>query len=282
MGYYALFPGIKVIAPWRDPEFYNRFPGRSALLEYAKKKSIPVSQTPSKPWSTDENLYHISYEAGILEDPSVTPPKDMWKLTVDPQDAPDTGDLIQIEFKNGVPVAVTLDGRTVTDPLDSFLLLNSLGRKHGIGRIDIVENRFIGIKSRGCYETPGGTILRAAHVDLEGLVLDREVRRLRDEFSQKLSEILYNGFWFSAEREFIMAAVENSQKAVQGTVSLLLYKGNVIIKSRSSPLSLYDEKIASMDEAGGFNPSDSNGFIKIQSIRLMAYMAQKSILADKF
>ena len=278
MGYYALFPGIKVIAPWRDPEFYNRFPGRSALLEYAKERSIPVSQTPSKPWSTDENLYHISYEAGILEDPSVTPPKDMWKLTVDPQDAPETGDMIQIEFKSGIPVAVSFDGKTVTDPLDSFLLLNALGRKHGIGRIDIVENRFIGIKSRGCYETPGGTILRAAHVDLEGLVLDREVRRLRDEFSQKLSEILYNGFWFSAEREFIMAAVENSQKAVQGSVSLLLYKGNVIIKSRSSPLTLYDEKIASMDEAGGFNPSDSNGFIKIQSIRLMAYMAQKSIL----
>jgi argininosuccinate synthase len=278
LGYYALFPGIKVIAPWRDPEFYNRFPGRSALLEYAKERSIPVSQTPSKPWSTDENLYHISYEAGILEDPSVTPPKDMWKLTVDPQDAPETGDMIQIEFKSGIPVAVSFDGKTVTDPLDSFLLLNALGRKHGIGRIDIVENRFIGIKSRGCYETPGGTILRAAHVDLEGLVLDREVRRLRDEFSQKLSEILYNGFWFSAEREFIMAAVENSQKAVQGSVSLLLYKGNVIIKSRSSPLTLYDEKIASMDEAGGFNPSDSNGFIKIQSIRLMAYMAQKSIL----
>ena len=207
----------------------------------------------------------------------------MWKLTVDPQDAPDTGDYINIKFNGGVPVSIKVEatGQIVTDPLESFLLLNSLGRKHGIGRIDIVENRFIGIKSRGCYETPGGTILRAAHVDLEGLVLDREVRRLRDEFSQKLSEILYNGFWFSAEREFIMSAVEASQKAVKGDVRLLLYKGNVIIKSRSSPLSLYDEKIASMDESGGFNPSDSNGFIKIQSIRLMAYMAQKQMLKNE-
>ncbi|KAJ2173221.1 argininosuccinate synthetase, partial [Coemansia sp. RSA 532] len=183
LAYYALDPKLQVIAPWRIPEFYQRFPGRNALLAYAAEKGIPVSQTPSKPWSTDENLFHISYEAGILEDPNVTPPKDMWKLTVDPEDAPNTPERITITFKEGKPVRVTneTDGTDVTDALDLFLYLNTVARRNGVGRIDIVENRFIGIKSRGCYETPGGTILRAAHIDLEGLVLDREVRAYRDE-----------------------------------------------------------------------------------------------------
>ncbi|KAJ3244780.1 argininosuccinate synthetase [Chytriomyces hyalinus] len=278
LGYYAIDPSIKVIAPWRIPEFFERFPGRPALLDYAAKKGIPVFQTAAKPWSTDENLYHISYEAGILEDPNVTPPKDMWKLITDPEDAPTTPERISIHFENGKPVKVVNkgDGKTCTDGLDLFLYLNHLGRKHGVGRIDIVENRFIGIKSRGCYETPGGTILRAAHVDIEGLTLDREVRRLRDQFSQRLSEIIYNGFWFSPEREFIMAAVEQSQQTVSGTVHLKLYKGNVIIEGRESAISLYDDKIASMDIAGGFNPGDSDGFIKINAIRLKAYVAQKT------
>ncbi|KAJ3178410.1 argininosuccinate synthetase [Gaertneriomyces sp. JEL0708] len=283
LGYYALNPDIKVIAPWRDSTFYERFPGRPALLEYAAQKGIPVVQTSAKPWSTDENLYHISFEAGILEDPNTTPPKDMWKLTVDPEDAPNTPERISIHFQNGKPVKVenTTDGTTsYTDALELFLYLNQLGRKHGIGRIDIVENRFIGIKSRGCYETPGGTILRAAHVDLEGLTLDREVRRLKDQYAQRLSEVIYNGLWYSAEREFIMSSVEYSQKPVNGIVKLKLYKGNVIIEGRTSPNSLYDEKIASMDEAGGFNPSDSEGFIKIQSIRLKAHMTQKKLLQD--
>ncbi|KAJ3175732.1 argininosuccinate synthetase [Irineochytrium annulatum] len=293
LGYLALEPSIQVVAPWRIPEFYERFPGRSALLEYAAQKNIPVFQTAAKPWSTDENLFHISYEAGILEDPSVTPPKDMWKLIVDPEDAPSTPERIvsgspicnsvinvgsqEIVFKEGKPISVTntSDGTKVTDSLDLFLYLNQMGRKHGIGRIDIVENRFIGIKSRGCYETPGGTILRAAHVDLEGLTLDREVRRLRDQFSQRLAEIIYNGFWFSPEREFIMSSVEWSQKAVSGSVQLKLYKGNVIVEGRRSDMSLYDEKIASMDVAGGFNPSDSTGFININAIRLKAYVQQK-------
>ncbi|KAI8620118.1 argininosuccinate synthase [Chytriomyces sp. MP71] len=277
LGYYAIDPSIKVIAPWRIPEFFERFPGRPALLAYAAEKGIPVFQTAAKPWSTDENLYHISYEAGILEDPNVTPPKDMWKLIADPEDAPNTPERISIHFENGKPVKVVNkgDGKSIADGLDLFLYLNHLGRKHGVGRIDIVENRFIGIKSRGCYETPGGTILRAAHVDLEGLTLDREVRRLRDQFAQRLSEIIYNGFWFSPEREFIMAAVEQSQQTVAGTVHLKLYKGNVIIEGRESAISLYDDKIASMDIAGGFNPGDSDGFIKINSIRLKAYVAQK-------
>ncbi|KAL2919142.1 argininosuccinate synthetase [Polyrhizophydium stewartii] len=281
LGYYALHPGIKVIAPWRDPAFFERFPGRQALLAYAAERGIPVAQTAAKPWSTDENLYHISFEAGILENPDTTPPKDMWKLTVDPEDAPNTPDRITIHFQNGKPVRVenAADGTSETDPLALFLYLNAMGRKHGVGRIDIVENRFIGIKSRGCYETPGGTILRAAHVDLEGLTLDREVRRLKDGLTQKLAEIVYNGFWFSAEREFLMAGVEHSQRAVNGAVKIKLYKGNVIIEGRSSPTSLYDEKIASMDEAGGFNPSDSEGFIKIQAIRLKAYVAQQQQIA---
>ncbi|KAJ1543847.1 argininosuccinate synthetase [Cladochytrium tenue] len=279
LGYLALEPSIRVIAPWRIPEFFERFPGRSALLQYAAEKGIPVVQTAAKPWSTDENLYHISYEAGILEDPSVTPPKDMWKLTVDPEDAPNTPERITIHFEAGTPTLVKndSDGTAVSGGLDLFLYLNQLGRKHGIGRIDIVENRFVGMKSRGCYETPGGTILRAAHVDLEGLTLDREVRRLRDQFSQRLSEILYNGFWYSPEREFIMAAVEQSQTNVTGDVKLKLYKGGVWIEGRTSPLSLYDDKIASMDIAGGFNPSDSEGFIRINAIRLKAYVAQKKL-----
>ena len=282
LGYYALCPSIKVIAPWRDPTFFNKFPGRPALLAYAAEKGIPVFQTAAKPWSTDENLYHISYEAGILEDPNVTPPKDMWKLTTDPEDAPNVPDRISIHFSNGVPVKVEHNQlktqHVVTDPLDLFLYLNALGRKHGIGRIDIVENRFIGIKSRGCYETPAGTILRVAHVDLEGLVLDREVRRIKDSYGQRLAEIVYNGLWYSAEREFIMASVTHSQKLVDGVVKLKLYKGNCLVEGRSSKYSLYDEKIASMDETDGFNPSDSDGFIKIQSIRLKAYMSQKKLL----
>ncbi|TPX44977.1 argininosuccinate synthase [Synchytrium endobioticum] len=278
LGYYALHPGIKVIAPWRIKEFHERFQGRSDLLAYAEQKGIPVTQTKAKPWSTDENLYHISYEAGILENPALTAPKDMWKMTTDPEDAPTIPERIAITFKNGKPVEVkNLSDELTTheDPLDLFLYLNQLGRKHGVGRIDIVENRFIGIKSRGCYETPGGSILFAAHRDLEGLTLDREVRRLRDQYSQRLAEILYNGFWYSPEREFIMSSVEYSQKAVNGTVNIKLYKGNVIIESRSSPNSLYDEKISSMDISGGFNPSDSTGFINTQSIRLKAYVNQK-------
>ncbi|KAI8916079.1 argininosuccinate synthase [Gorgonomyces haynaldii] len=280
LGYYALHPGIKVIAPWRDPTFFNKFPGRPALLKYAEEKGIPVVQTAAKPWSTDENLYHISYEAGILEDPNTTPPKDMWKLTANPEDAPNTPEHLEITFENGIPTKLQIKStqKTYTDALEIFLELNAQGRKHGVGRIDIVENRFIGIKSRGCYETPAGTILRAAHVDLEGLVLDREVRRLKDTLAQRLAEIVYNGLWYSAEREFIMASVEHSQKVVNGVVKIKLYKGNCIIEGRSSPYSLYDEKIASMDETDGFNPEASDGFIRIQSIRLKAHVAQQKLL----
>jgi len=277
LAYYALNPKIQVIAPWRIPEFYERFPGRQSLLAYAAEKNIPVVQTTSKPWSTDENLFHISYEAGVLEDPNVTPPKDMWKLTVDPEDAPDTPERITLTFQRGIPIKVVNngDGTTKTDSLDLFIYLNTIARKHGIGRIDIVENRFIGIKSRGCYETPGGTILRTAHIDLEGLVLDREVRSMRDQFiTPQFSQILYNGQYFSPECEFLSASLKASQKYVNGEVKLKLYKGNVIVESRKSDTEkLYDMEESSMDVQGGFSPVDSDGFIKIQSIRLRKWGA---------
>ncbi|KAL1742130.1 argininosuccinate synthetase [Schizophyllum fasciatum] len=279
LAFYGLKPDIKVIAPWRLPEFYNRFHGRQALLQYAAEKSIPVQQTTAKPWSTDENLFHISYEAGILEDPATTPPADMWKLTVAPEDAPQEPERLSIEFKAGLPVKVTVagSGATYTDGVEIFLALNALARKHGVGRIDIVENRFIGVKSRGCYESPGATILRAAHVDLEGLTLDRNVRALRDQFlTIELSRILYNGHFFTPEREFIMSAIPASQRTVNGTVRVKLYKGNVVIEGRESTEGLYDEQQSSMDELGGFEPTDTTGFIAIESIRIKKW-AQANI-----
>jgi len=263
--------------PWRLPEFYNRFAGRAALLAYAEKNQIPVQQTAAKPWSTDENLFHISYEAGILEDPNTTPPDDMWKLTVSPENAPSTPERITIEFAAGLPTKVTAGSQTWTDAVEIFLALNALARKHGIGRIDIVENRFIGVKSRGCYESPGATILRAAHIDLEGLTLDRNVRRLRDQFlTPQLSQILYNGHFFTPEREFVTAAIPASQRTVNGLVRLKLYKGNVIVEGRSSDEGLYDEHESSMDELGGFEPTDTTGFIQIESIRIKKW-AQANI-----
>jgi len=269
MAFYGLKPDIKVITPWRVPEFYNRFAGRTALLEYAAKNKIPVTQTTQKPWSTDENLFHISYEAGILEDPNTTPPADMWKLTASPESAPNTPEAISIEFKQGLPVKVTAGKQTFTDSVEIFLALNQLARKHGIGRIDIVENRFIGVKSRGCYESPAATILRVAHMDLEGLTLDRNVRSLRDQFvTVEFSRILYNGYFFSPEREFITASIPASQRTVNGTVRLKLYKGNAIVEGRFSDETLYDAKQASMDELGGFEPTDTTGFIQIESIRI--------------
>ncbi|KAF7332259.1 Argininosuccinate synthetase [Mycena kentingensis (nom. inval.)] len=277
LAFYGLKPDIKVIAPWRLPEFYNRFAGRQALLEYAAKSNIPVVQTAAKPWSTDENLFHISYEAGILEDPNTTPPGDMWKLTTDPEQAPTTPERISIEFAAGLPTKLTTADKSYTDPVEIFLALNALGRKHGIGRIDIVENRFIGVKSRGCYESPGATILRAAHIDLEGLTLDRNVRALRDQFvTVALSRILYNGHFFTPEREFVVSSIPASQRTVNGLVRLKLYKGNVVIEGRESNEGLYDERQSSMDEMGGFEPTDTTGFIQIESIRIKKW-AQANI-----
>ncbi|KIY65823.1 argininosuccinate synthetase [Cylindrobasidium torrendii FP15055 ss-10] len=279
LAFYGLKPDIKVITPWRLPEFYTRFAGRQALLDFAEASGIPVTQTKAKPWSTDENLFHISYEAGILEDPDTTPPADMWKLITAPEDAPQTPENISIEFKAGLPIKLSVPDakKEYTDPVDIFLALNTLGRKHGIGRIDIVENRFIGVKSRGCYESPGATILRTAHVDLEGLTLDRNVRALRDQFlTIEFSKILYNGHFFTPEREFITSAIPASQRTVNGVVRLKLYKGNTVVIGRHSPEGLYDEQESSMDVLGGFEPTDTSGFIQIESIRIKKW-AQANI-----
>lgn len=285
LGFYALKPDVKVIAPWRDPAFFQRFVGRSDLLAYAAEKDIPVAQTKAKPWSTDENLAHISFEAGILEDPDTTPPKDMWKLTVDPTDAPDKPELFTLDFEKGVPVKLTYeDGKTVTDPVELFLTANTIARRNGVGRIDIVENRFIGLKSRGCYETPGLTILRTAHIDLEGLVLDREVRALRDQFvTTSFSRILYNGLYFSAEGDFIRATIPPSQVSVNGTVRLAAYKGSLTILGRSSTTEkLYDATAASMDELTDFDPQEASGFIAVQAFRVKKYGESKIARNEKW
>lgn len=274
LSFYALKPDVKVIAPWRDPEFIQRFVGRKDLLDYAASKNIPVAQTKAKPWSTDENLAHISYEAGILEDPDTTPPKDMWKLTVDPRDAPDTPEEFTIEFRKGLPTSLTSSkGESATDPVELFLLANKIARRNGVGRIDIVENRFIGLKSRGCYETPGLTLLRSAHIDLEGLVLDREVRQIRDQFvTPTLSRILYNGYYYSPEGDYIRATIPPSQVTVNGQVRCAVYKGGFMVLGRSSQTEkLYDATAASMDELTDFDPVDTTGFISVQSIRIKKY-----------
>lgn len=288
LAFYALKPDVTVIAPWRLPEFFNRFVGRNDLLQYAEEKDIPVSQTKAKPWSTDENLAHISYEAGILEDPDVTPPKDMWKLTVDPLDAPDKPEDFTILFEKGNPVKIiyTEDGekKEVTEPVELFLTANKIARRNGVGRIDIVENRFIGIKSRGCYETPGLTLLRAAHIDLEGLVLDREVRAIRDNFvTPTFSKILYNGLYFTPEGDYTKALIAPSQISVNGQVRVRAYKGSLQILGRSSETEkLYDATVASMDELTDFDPTDTTGFISVQSIRIKKYGEQKLSRGEKF
>ena len=273
--YYALNPKIKVLAPWKIREFLDEFKGRTDMLNYAEKKGIPVKATLKKPYSEDDNLMHISHEAGILEDPAYKPEKDMFTKMVLPQDAPDKETKLSIEFKDGIAVKVTNenDGTVVTEPLELFIYLNKTGGENGIGRLDMVENRFVGIKSRGVYETPGATILLQAHMDIEGIAMDREVMRLRNMLSPVFAELVYNGFWFSPEMDFLMAAMNKSQELIDGTVYLSLYKGNVIIEGRESSSSLYDKDLSSMDIEGGFDQTDSRGFIKINAIRLMAHNA---------
>jgi argininosuccinate synthase len=272
LGYYSLDPSIKVISPWKDPEFLSEFRGRTDLINYAEAHGIPVPVTKKKQYSEDENLMHISHEAGILEDPAERAPEHVYNRTVSPREAPDEETLIEIEFKDGNPVSVRnlSDGTVKTGALELFSYLNELGRRNGIGRIDIVENRFIGLKSRGVYETPGATILWAAHRDLEGLSMDKEVMHLRDSLMPRFSELIYNGLWFAPEMDFLMAAFDRSQEGLDGTVTLALYKGNVSAAARSSPASLYDQDLASMDIEGGFNALDSKGFININAIRLRA------------
>jgi len=275
LAYYALKPDIKVISPWKDAEFLSQFQGRSDMIRYAAGHRIPVKASISKPYSEDDNLMHISHEAGILEDPLYFAGKDILEKMVLPMDAPDKETHVSITFKDGIPVKVTNkdEGTSYTDPLELFTYLNKLGGANGIGLLDMVENRFVGIKSRGIYETPGATILYAAHKDIEGIAMDREVMRLRNMLAPVFAELVYNGFWFSPEMEFLKASMDKSQEVIDGIVHMILYKGNIIIEGRESHSSLYNKELSSMDIEGGFNQTDSLGFIRINAIRLMAHHA---------
>jgi argininosuccinate synthase len=275
LSFYALDPSIKVLAPWKMQEFLEQFKGRTDMLNYAENSQIPVKASLKKPYSEDDNLMHISHEAGILEDPKFKAEKDMLTKIVSPQDAPDKETHIEIHFKDGIPIKVeNRDDKTnKVGALELFMYLNKIGGANGIGLLDMVENRFVGIKSRGVYETPAGEILIKAHMDIEGIAMDREVMRLRNMLTPTFSEIVYNGFWFSPEMDFLMAAINKSQELIDGIVYLTLYKGNVIIDGRESPSSLYNKELSSMDIAGGFDQKDSAGFIKINAIRLMAHNA---------
>jgi len=273
LAFAALAPQLEVISPWKDKEFLAQFQGRSDLIAYAKEHKIPVEATVEKPYSSDENLMHRSYEAGMLEDPTAEPVKDMFKLSRALEDTPDEPTDLTIHFRDAVPVKVVneTDGTVHTDPVDLFLYLNDVGGLHGVGRIDMVENRFVGIKSRGVYETPGGTVLHAALRDLEGIAMDREVLRLRDMLSPRFAEIIYNGFWFSPEMDFIQAAFRQSEKLITGEVFVRLLKGNVVIRGRHSTSSLYDQELSSMDVAGGYDQEDARGFIRLNALRLRAH-----------
>ncbi len=267
----ALAPQLQVIAPWRDPSFRSQFPGRAEMIAYCADKKIPVQASARKPYSMDRNLLHISFEAGILEDPwmdAFAPSnKDMFKLSVAPEDAPDKAEHVTLEFKRGECVAV--NGKEM-NPCAVLRALNRLGGKHGIGRVDLVENRFVGMKSRGVYETPGGTILHFAHRQMESITMDREVMHLRDSLIPRYSELVYYGFWFSPERYALQALVTESQKNVSGTVRLKLYKGNLMTAGRKSPVSLYNPQIATMeaDPTKAYNQDDATGFIRLNGLRL--------------
>ncbi len=261
LAYLAIDPRIKIVAPWRQWELNSR----TALMEFARKHGIPVPTTHNKPYSTDANLLHISYEGGVLEDPWHAPPEDIFTMTVSPQKAPDEPEEIEIEFASGDPVAI--DGRRLS-PAAMLDELNRLGGKHGIGRVDIVENRFVGMKSRGVYETPGGTILRQAHMALESITLDREVMHLRDSLVPKYAELIYNGFWFAPERRMLQALIDETQKTVSGVVRLKLYKGNCIVLGRKSDYSLYREEFATFEADDVYSHKDAEGFIRLNALRL--------------
>jgi len=269
--YAALAPDLKVIVPWRLPEFHRRFKGRREMLAYCTEHRIKVAATAKKPFSMDRNLLHISFESGILEDPWVEPPRDMFKLSVSPEDAPNRPEYVELTFQQGVCVAV--NGKRLS-PGNVVRTLNKLGGKHGIGRVDLVENRFVGMKSRGVYETPGGTILHFGHRQMETLTMDREVMHLRDSLIPRYSELVYYGFWFSPERQALQALVTESQQNVTGTVRLKLYKGNIITAGRKSLLSLYNPYVATMEaDRGAFDQTDATGFIRLHALRLRTQAA---------
>jgi argininosuccinate synthase len=270
--YMALAPRLQILAPWKIDSFRELFPGRAEMIAYCQKHRIPVEASLKKPYSMDRNLLHISYEAGILEDPWFDPTapanRGMFKLSVSPEEAPNKAEYVELEFAKGDCVAV--NGRRLS-PAGVLRELNRLGGKHGIGRVDLVENRFVGMKSRGVYETPGGTILMQAHRQIESLTMDREVQHLRDSLIPKYAELVYYGFWFAPEREALQALVDESQRYVSGTVRLKLYKGNIITTGRKSKYSLYDPHIASMEGVKSwYNQSDATGFIRLNGLRLRA------------
>ncbi len=259
--YYTLEPGIQVIAPWREWNLKSR----TDLVAYAKNHGIPVPVTPDKPYSCDRNIFHTSYEGGILEDPWAEPPANMFEMTVSPEEAPDKPTYIDIGFEKGVPVRV--DGEELP-PAELLYKLNEIGGKNGVGRVDMVENRFVGIKSRGVYETPGGTILHAAHRAVESLTLDREVMHLRDTLIPRFSELIYYGFWYSPEMAMLRSAIEESQKNVTGTARMKVYKGNVSVSGRRSAFSLYQKDLATFEEDKVYNQKDATGFIRLNALRL--------------
>jgi len=261
LAYMALEPGLKIIAPWRIWQFR----GREDLMEYARSKNIPVPVTKEKPYSSDRNLLHISFEGGILEDTWKEPPEDMFVLSVSPEKAPDQATYIEIEFKEGNPVSV--DGNPMA-PAELLACLNDLGGRNGIGRVDIVENRYVGMKSRGVYETPGGTILRVAHMAMESITVDREVMHIRDGLVTRYAEMIYYGYWFSPEREMLQAMIDESQKTVNGHVRLNLYKGNCMVVGRKSESSLYDPDFATFEGDEVYNQKDAEGFIRLSGLRL--------------
>ena len=274
LGYQALMPEVKIIAPWRDWDLNSR----EVLMDFAKKHGIPVPVTKAKPYSSDRNLLHISFEGGILEDPWSEPPEDMFMLSVSPEAAPDAPQSVIIDFEKGDPVAI--DGKSYS-AADMLAKLNELGGKHGIGRIDLVENRYVGMKSRGVYETPGGTILRQAHLGMESLTLDREVMHLRDSLVPRYAELIYNGYWFSPEREMLQTMIDQSQEKVTGQVKLKLYKGNVIVIGRRSPYSLYREDVATFEADSVYNQADATGFIRLNGLRLRIRRQLEQDLAAK-
>jgi argininosuccinate synthase len=259
--YYTLEPGIRVIAPWREWNLKSR----ADLVAYAKDHGIPIPVTPDKPYSCDRNIFHTSYEGGVLEDPWAEPPTNMFEMTVSPEKAPDRPAYIDIDFEKGLPVRV--DGEELS-PVGLLYKLNEIGGKNGVGRVDMVENRFVGIKSRGVYETPGGTILHAAHRAVESLTLDREVMHLRDTLIPRFSELIYYGFWYSPEMAMLRSAIEESQKNITGTARMKIYKGNVSVAGRRSSFSLYQKDLATFEEDKVYNQKDATGFIRLNALRL--------------
>ncbi|HXJ35125.1 MAG TPA: argininosuccinate synthase [Candidatus Eisenbacteria bacterium] len=259
----ALGPELTVLAPWRDPAW--TFQGRTDMIQYCNTHGIPVTATAEKPYSTDRNLLHVSYETGILEDPWRAPYDDMFQLTVAPEKAPDEAEDVLVDVEGGTPVAV--NGERLS-PAALLKKLNLMAGAHGIGRVDIVENRYVGMKSRGVYETPGGTVLRAAINAVEQLTMDREVMHLRDSLVPRYAEMIYYGYWFAPEREMLQAALDEASRPVTGTARLRMYRGSVRVTGRKAPKSLYDPKIASFDEAGGYRQEDATGFIRLSGLRL--------------